>query len=347
MSHPLYLLDTALVSPLGADAPSTLAAMSAGVSAYAVTDYTDPAGNPLVMSLIPDDALPALNYAFHDTPFISTRLAVMLRSFHAAFIPLEAQIRERGPVPMFLSVPPDLGHGDEKRWLHILTKQYPTLMELISDCQLFSSGRSGSLEALQAARDWLEDNTSHIALVAGVESFQDPVLLNNLAGRLKSEKGKDGFVPGEGCCLLLISDHPHSEKNTPCVRLGEIGIATEPGYFTSSQPYLAEGLSRAVANSLQSVQQCQHWYTSANGEHYWAKEIGVTHIRNAAKLVSECEHLHPAEFLGDTGAAAGCYLIALAAHQLKANNSPHSALVTCSSDHTVRAAVTVSCGLVQ
>lgn len=345
MNLPLYLLDTALISPLGPDAPSTLAAVASGISAYAVTDYTAPNGSPLVMSLIPDDALPTLNYAFHDTPFISIRLAVMLRSFHAAFLQLEPQLREYGPLPLFLSVPMDLGQGYEKRWLHILTKQYPSIMALISNCQLFSSGRSGSLEALQAAREWLDKNTSQVALVAGVDSFQDPTLLNSLAGRLKSENGNDGFVPGEGCCLLLISNHSHQEKGMPCVRLGEIGIASEPGYFTSKQPYRGDGLSRAVANSLQSVPQCQHWYTSANGENYWAKEIGITHIRNAAKLVSTCEHSHPAEFLGDTGAAAGCYLIALAAYQLRESNNRRNVLVTCSSDGTVRTAVTVSCGL--
>jgi len=347
MTQPLYLLETALISPLGADSPSTMAAVSAGVSAYSLTDYTDATGNPLVMSLIPDEAMPDLSYAFHRMPFISARLAVMVRSFHAAFLQLEPALSQLGPVPLFLSVPPDLGQGYEERWLSLLGTQHPGILEHISFCKLFHSGRTGSLEALQAARSWLAEKPSGVCVVAGLESFRDSVLLKGLVKRLKSEQVSDGFVPGEGSCLLLIAARPKANVDERPISFGDVGVTSEPGHMGSDQATLGDGLSAAAATSLQTMQQttqkCAEWYSSANGERYWAKELGVAHIRNADKFHSECEHLHPADCLGDTGAATGCYLIAFAAHNLRKKQSTHKALITCSSDQESRAAVTVSC----
>ena len=78
---------------------------------------------------------------------------------------------------------------------------------------------------------------------------------------------------------------------------------------------------------------------SYNGEHFFAKEWGVAAIRHTDKLDEQATLLHPADVLGDVGAAfapLAIGLVVMGLHQKKLNDP---ALICCSSDGEQRAAV--------
>ncbi len=84
------------------------------------------------------------------------------------------------------------------------------------------------------------------------------------------------------------------------------------------------------------------FYSSMNGEHYWAKECAVAMLRNEHHLQEQITVAHPADCYGDLGAATGSVLMGLAAHALLTTDpGPTAHLVYSASDGAPRAAVRV------
>ena len=73
-----------------------------------------------------------------------------------------------------------------------------------------------------------------------------------------------------------------------------------------------------------------------NGESFAAKELGVTMLRNSKQLDDNMAVEHPADALGDTGAAVGAILIAMAAAK-----ATQRSIICCSAEQAKRAACTV------
>ena len=79
-----------------------------------------------------------------------------------------------------------------------------------------------------------------------------------------------------------------------------------------------------------------------NGENHWAKEWGVSFIRNSAAFDPDHGFHHPADCYGDTGAACGPLMVGLAALGIRNGKQGGPTLVYGSSDRGERAALTVS-----
>ncbi|HYD52535.1 MAG TPA: hypothetical protein VEA99_07905, partial [Gemmatimonadaceae bacterium] len=111
------------------------------------------------------------------------------------------------------------------------------------------------------------------------------------------------------------------------------------------EPYRGEGLAsalRALVASRAVDAPLGEVYSSMNGESHWAKEWGVAEIRHRAAFHPDRAMHHPADCFGDTGAACGPIMTALAATSLRAGRARGPALVYGSSDRGARAAVVVS-----
>jgi 3-oxoacyl-[acyl-carrier-protein] synthase-1 len=76
-------------------------------------------------------------------------------------------------------------------------------------------------------------------------------------------------------------------------------------------------------------------------DHFGHKELGVAFTRSRDKLAENVEMRHPADCLGDTGAAVGCALIGMIAAAVPWQPDLHHHLVCCASDLAHRAAVRV------
>jgi 3-oxoacyl-[acyl-carrier-protein] synthase-1 len=83
-------------------------------------------------------------------------------------------------------------------------------------------------------------------------------------------------------------------------------------------------------------------YSTMNGETYWAKEWGVTRIRNVAAFAEKEAMRHPVQNFGDLGAAFAPVLTALAVAGQAGGYAPLPALVYGSSDAGQRAATLIT-----
>ena len=157
-------------------------------------------------------------------------------------------------------------------------------------------------------------------MIVGVGSLFDPETLTALdtAGRLKSEQNPDGFIPGECATAVLLERWPEAEKRgaTPFAIVQGMGIGREPQSIASGEPSTGQGLCQAIehACAVAGASTGADWAVSdLNGESYRAREWGLVQGRLPALLNGMRTVWHPADCIGDVGAATGGLLVAMVA----------------------------------
>ena len=114
----------------------------------------------------------------------------------------------------------------------------------------------------------------------------------------------------------------------------------------SEEPYKGEGLASTVQSALagfdSAAGKVATIFSSMNGENHFAKEWGVTYLRATDKIAEDYRIEHPADCLGDTGAASGPIMLGLALTGIAAGYLQGPALAYASSDGPGRAACLVS-----
>ena len=121
--------------------------------------------------------------------------------------------------------------------------------------------------------------------------------------------------------------------------LTRVGDGTEPGHLYSEEPYRGEGLAETVQIFLAEAKLAgpiEEVYSSMNGENHWAKEWGVTFLRNRPAFNPDHGMHHPADCFVDTGAACVPLIVGLAADGLVEGSLKSPVLVYCASDFGYR-----------
>lgn len=340
----VYVAGIGMITPVGANAEMTAAAVRAGVSAYESSRHHNKRFYPMRMALVPDDALPALKPEL-EAAGLPTRQRRMLRLATPALQEVLKSVPLAEAPPLFLALPehlPDCPAALKGSFLEQL--QIQTGMSL--DMQMsrtLATGRAGGLQAIDLAFKYFDSTGKNVVVVGGVDTYRDPFLLGVLDSRdrILSESTSDGFAPGEAAgFLLLVSERVVNKlPGQPKTHLYAPGLAIESGHRYSQEPYRGDGLASAFRGALDHANgsPIDAIYASVNGESFWVKELGVASIRNKASLRENVETEHPADCVGDIGAAFGPVLIGLMAKQRAGNY-----LGCCSSDQQARAAIVVA-----
>jgi len=213
----------------------------------------------------------------------------------------------------------------------------------------FPSGSAGALLALQAGMARLERGECRYCVVGGVDSWLDPETLAAVdqARRLKTEEVQDGFVPGEAGAFVVIERASDAARRgrVPYARCNDVYVGREEHTIEKMDSVCtAQGLTeclRLVVERLRgSGRSARVALCDLNGESYrsteWAYALTRTFAVNqdAAPAV-----VHPADCIGDTGAASGAVLLALAARGIRRRRRDWDpVLIWCSSDKGTRAA---------
>jgi 3-oxoacyl-[acyl-carrier-protein] synthase-1 len=312
------------ITPVGLDAELTCAALRAGVARMAECDlYLPMAAGPEVEE---DDALVAALVPELDTELdgIDRLLALglgALRGLVERTGLLRADLPRTG---LFVALPaPDAATrawklGDYYMPQLIARAGFDTFAkgQIAAD----EGGHSGVLSLIGRAMTALEAGIIDQAIVLGVDSYIDVARLHALdeAYRLKSQRGVDGFVPGEAAVALLIErSAPGRPARRPVLaQLALPGQATEPRPQTGDKGSTGAGLATALREAFQSLPQRRPvaWVLcDLNGESYRAFEWGLVQVRLREHFAGGLAVRHPANCIGDTGAASGALLIACAA----------------------------------
>lgn len=328
-----------VLTPLGDEPAQVYHAVNAGLSAYMASAFTNCADEPMTLAQIPDEALDATLPCAGLAP----RQARLLRLAATALARLPASTKTAPP--LLLAAPEKLPGGRtpfDDRLLARLHAAMPKRFNLAASYVL-PAGRAAGLQAFKIAQTLVNEGVNEV-IIGAVDSLIDDALLIawDAAGRVLAAGVSDGFCPGEGAAFVRVSQAGVSRVSP--LQLLRYGEALEPNHRYSDEPPTGAALAEACRHALSAERALPVAALSGtlNGESYYATEWGVAQIRNRARLADACAILHPADCLGDLGAAAGLVHMVLLEQAYRAGELHGPSLATAASELGLRAALLVT-----
>ena len=155
-------------------------------------------------------------------------------------------------------------------------------------------------------------------IVAGVDTFLTGATLAayDREDRLLRKDNSNGFIPGEAAGAVLLGAWHEGSPAPLCAR--GLGFAREPAPLGSGKPLRAEGLVRRSAprssESSVALKDCDHRIADMNGEQYRFKEaaLAITRLLRDRKVLFSL--WHPADCIGEVGAATLPAMLAMLFH---------------------------------
>jgi 3-oxoacyl-[acyl-carrier-protein] synthase-1 len=348
MAEPdVVIVSTGMMTAVGLSAAETAASVLAGTMRFGETPWRDHLGDPVTAAAVPTDGLPPVLEALAKEEVLAYREKRLLQ---LGTMPLRECLKPLGAPgirPVLLLALPEAETPrplDRPAFLRRLARQTGGVFEPGGEGTSFK-GRAGGIKAIGQAAARIRAGQANFVLVGGIDTYLDLFLLATLdqEKRLKTVRHLDAFIPGEGAAFLLLASRKAAEsaRLAPLAAIGASAEGVEEGHLYSDKPYRGEGLA-ATVQRLQAngaKEPVQEVYASMNGENYWAKEWGVTVLRNASLFGPELGIHHPADCFGDTGAACGLLLTGLATLGMRQGYRRSPCLVYGSSDRGERAAL--------
>lgn len=225
-----------------------------------------------------------------------------------------------------------------------------------------AGGRVGGVQALARARELLAGGCP-LCLVAGVDSLLVGATLTayDARRRLLTADNSDGFIPGEAAGALLVGPDEDLEALAPAgsaagtpaalaapgrLLVAGIGFGREPAPIESGEPLRAEGLTQAIRAALADgglgYERLDYRLGDMGGAQYQFKEAALAMSRTLRVRKPTFDLWHPADSVGEVGAAAVPVGLALAEAAARKGFAPGSGtLYHCGNDDGARAALTL------
>lgn len=306
MSH-LAVLGSGMMTGVGLTAPSSCAAMRAAINGFTETRFMNQEGEWIVGSPVP------LEQPWRGRAKLLRLVAPVIHECLAAAGGV-------GPekIPLLLCV----AEADRPGRLEGLDDRLLDEVQEFSGARFHSRsctiarGRVGGAVALELARRLVVNEPVPFCLIAGVDSFLVGTTLAAYEARhrLLTAKNSNGFMPGEAGSAVLVG--PPGAAGAAHLRCMGIGFGRERATVDSEEPQRADGLVEAFRAMHRdggvTLDDADYRYTDCNGEQYGFKQDRLAYARTVRKLKARFDHLHPADSIGEVGAAVGPCVMGLA-----------------------------------
>jgi 3-oxoacyl-[acyl-carrier-protein] synthase-1 len=253
--------------------------------------------------------------------------------------------RREGPSRwgLFLGIAAEEPHDTANRLVAALTDGLVGFRP--AEVDVIREGRAAGLAALHRAAAALAGGKIGGALVGSVDSLLRPSVHQRLltAGILKDPgSNPHGILPGEAAAFVAIEANP----STTGVSLYGTGMAEEPTTGTED-PNQGQGLTHAIrgTRAAAGLPYMPLIICDLNGDRYRALEWGLAFSRSLGDLqwrydLPTCgQFWHPADCIGDTGAASGVLNCVWTVEALRKGYAlTERVLVWGASEHRLRAA---------
>jgi len=331
------------VTPIGASAIETAASLRAGACRFREDGFYVPLAS--TVATLPPSADGAAR--IFELALRATRDLLRVRSDVGAAAGGGA---DAPPTGWFFALPEE--DAVTASW-GLVSSLAPALLDHLGDrastvVAARTQGSGGSLAVLGDAAAAIRDGAIARAIVVGVDSFIDRDRLSPLDRdrRIKSDRASAGMIPGEAATALMLESVSAAERRSAPVlaTLGEVGLGEEPQTVSGDRESSGRGLTRALRAAMAGgVGHAPRWVLcDLNGEAYRTIEWGTASVRLARELGASVRVTHPADCLGEIGAAVGGVLIAHAVAGFARGYAPApEALLWAGSDRGLRAAVRV------
>ena len=351
-SQTIVISGYAAISPVGLNVGQTCASIRAGLSRFAEHAYYECEGEDPEW----DETEPLIASSVHIIdPFIDgpERLfQLILPPMNKLFS--EAKLKrkdlEAGGFLLALPYPDEIvkSWSLEKTFVSDLYKR--TGLKPFKVHKVNQFGHTGVFRLIEEAITMLRSGEVSFCVVGGVDSYllEERLEFLDKSWRLKCTKAVDGFIPGEAAAMILLekAEEAARRKHPILTSISNCGFGRESQPISSDKNSTGKGLAEAIEKVLQPMGEesnLQWVICDLNGESYRGFEWGITQTRLHKafcdiKLIS-----HPADCIGDVGAATGGILAACAVHAFQRGyNIADKALLWTASDDGFRAALCIS-----
>lgn len=311
---PFAIIGAGMMTGVGLTEPASCAAIRCAINNFAETRFIARDGEWIIGSAVP------LEQPWRGTAKLIKLLAGPVRECLELVADAAAE-----PVPLLLCVAererPGRLDGLDNALFHEVQRELG--ITLHADSEMFADGRVGGALALRLARKLLyrvEAPHRHV-IVAGVDTLLVGGTLTayDERNRLLSGRNSNGFIPGEaGAAVLLTRADRVAGDALVCTGLG---FARETATIEAEEPLRADGLAAAIKGALAeaetSIAAIDYRLADISGEQYGFKEASLAFSRLLRVRKETFDIWHPADCIGEVGAAAlPCMLgVALAARR--------------------------------
>jgi 3-oxoacyl-[acyl-carrier-protein] synthase I len=294
------------VTPVGLTAPSSTAAMRAGISRIGdLPGFTVPNAK--------GEPQPATGAQVPTVPGNRQGPARLLRLAEQALreAVTDARLSQKQRCALFVGTP---GPNPARRTLSytsvLLQGLEGALAGMVGAARvhLFETGRASALQALRMAANALTtENPPDAVIVGGVDSLISSLTLSFLQskGRLREGKKSTGILPGEGAGFLVLETLERAARRGATILATVEAAAGGVDMTPADKPNRAVVLGRvlrSVADKL--TDPAMLIISDLNGERHRAYEWMFASTR-APFYHSGTPHWLPSESIGDAGAATG------------------------------------------
>ena len=241
----LNVVTAGMVTSVGMDAPSTAAAIRAGLDNFQLSEFRDTTNEPIVVAPVKITSIEtATEYRQGGYEHFSRMCTLAIE---------ECAIKAGLSLPL----PTDIAIfilGDDTRPKPITTIIHTLLHDdsLFHQSeqrhiQAFTHGESSCIYALAAANNYLTNNSYAILLAADSWLNTTDIESNLHLNRINTSESAGGFIPGEAAAACLLTRTiPHTHQ------LSVLGLACaeEQASLLSDQPVYGVGLAAAMKAAI-------------------------------------------------------------------------------------------------
>ncbi|MEN2394304.1 hypothetical protein [Pseudomonas halotolerans] len=308
MMSALWIIGSGMVSAVGLSAPASCAAIRCAIDNFQETRFIDSGGEWLIAASVP-----------LEQPWLGRTKLIKMASRAIAEALQSTLGVDPHKTPLLLGVAeaerPGRLAGLDQGLLHAIEAELG--LRFHPDSSIIARGRVSAAVALLNARTLIHQGGHRHVLIAGVDSFLEGATLAAFEERerLFTSQNSNGFIPGEGAAAVVIAA-PFASDQPQLACIG-LGFGMEPATVEAEDiPLRAEGLTQAIRAALNEagcgLEQMDYRLTDICGEQYYFKEASLA-LSRSLRVRKEFFHLwHPADCIGEVGAAIGPVILAVA-----------------------------------
>lgn len=318
-----------MVCSVGLSAATACAAIRAGIARFDELPFHDNQGEPILGASVPglesdlrpgDRVFELLAGALRDWLHQARRLAL-------ANTPLLVGLAERERPGAVAALGASLIQRIEDE---LQVRFHRALSRVIP------KGHTGGFECLAAARELLQDADIPGCLVCAADTYLNArsLLWLDRAWRLKRQNHSNGVIPGEAAAAIYVTRTAPANSQVTVQVTGLAFGHEEAGIFTD-QPLRGLGLTEATKVALGqanlSFADLDFRLSDVTGESYGFKEVALVEARLLRARKEALPLWHPADTIGDTGAAAGVCQLVVAQQAFQREYAPGHRALCCTS----------------